>query len=138
MPIAPKRPCRHPGCGAVVTSGRCEVHQAKVDDQRRTDVKRYDQQRGSAAARGYDARWTRYSKRYRHDHPLCVDCLAIGILTSVEYGGHVDHIIPVSGPDDPLFWDETNHQSLCAFHHRSKSAREDGALGNTKADKPRK
>jgi len=36
----------------------------------------------------------------------------------------VDHIVPVQGPDDPLFWPETNHQSLCFSHHEKKKARE--------------
>ena len=41
----------------------------------------------------------------------------------------VDHIIPVEGPLDPLFWDETNWQSLCHPHHSRKTNAEDGGFG---------
>ena len=93
---------------------------------------KYDQKRGTAAQRGYGARWARYSKRYREQNPLCADCLALGILTSVEHGGHVDHIKAVSGPDDPNFWNADDHQSLCRSCHSAKTAREDGGMGNAK------
>ncbi|QXE85987.1 HNH endonuclease [Geomonas nitrogeniifigens] len=88
--------------------------------------------RGTAAQRGYGARWAAYSRQYRKENPLCVDCLARGVLTSVEHGGHVDHIQAVSGPSDPLFWEPANHQSLCHSCHSRKTAFEDGSFGNKK------
>lgn len=130
MPIRPKRPCSHPGCPELVTSGRCEAHMVKQTNQFANLRKSYDQQRGTAASRGYDARWTAYSKQYRIDYPLCVECLRNGILTSVEHGGHVDHIVAVRGKNDPLFWDPNNHQSLCHSCHSAKTAREDQGFGN--------
>ena len=130
MPVRPKRPCSHPGCPELVTSGQCEAHQAQAKERRAADVQRYDLLRGSAAQRGYDARWTAYSRQYRKDYPLCVRCLAAGLLVSVERGGHVDHIKPVTGPHDPLFWDPANHQSLCRSCHSEKTAAEDGGFGN--------
>ena len=130
MPVRPKRPCAHTGCRELVTSGRCEAHQVVADARKKTDVQRYDLLRGSASQRGYDARWARYSKQYRKDNPLCVRCLEDGILNSIEHGGHVDHIQPVTGPDDPLFWEPTNHQGLCRSCHSAKTASEDGGFGN--------
>ncbi len=40
----------------------------------------------------------------------------------------VDHIVPVTGPDDPRFWAPANHQSLCHDCHSAKTARGDRPL----------
>jgi 5-methylcytosine-specific restriction protein A len=58
-------------------------------------------------------------------------CEAQGRVTASE---HVDHIKPVSGPGDPLFWEPTNHQALCQSCHSIKTAREDGAFGNKRRE----
>jgi 5-methylcytosine-specific restriction protein A len=82
--------------------------------------------RPSAWKRGYNGRW----KRIRHNHlakePLCRECKAMNKITSATV---VDHIIPHKG-DKKLFYDPNNRQSLCKFHHDSKTAREDGGYGN--------
>lgn len=78
----------------------------------------YDQWRGSASSRGYTARWARYSIAYRKAHPLCVMCQAEGRITPA---GCVDHIIDIDVRRD-LFWDPSNHQSLCIRHNTLKSA----------------
>lgn len=124
MPHKPARPCRYPGCPGLTTdpSGYCPAHLKLTRRQ-------YDTERGTAAERGYDSRWAEYSRLYRIENPLCVECLKEDRVTPSE---HVDHIKPVSGPDDPLFWDPANHQALCAHHHRVKSAKEDGAFGNAR------
>jgi len=85
------------------------------------------QKRLSANERGYTSRWARYSKIFRRNNPLCVDCKKRGILTPSR---HVDHIKAVSGPDDPLFWDPENHQPLCESCHAHKTATEDGGFGH--------
>ena len=76
--------------------------------------------------RAYDARWNAYSKQYRIEHPLCVECLAEGVDTPTAV---VDHITPPRGRAD-LMWDPTNHQPLCKRHHDQKTATEDGGFGN--------
>lgn len=120
MPIMPKRPCPHPGCGVLVERGRCPAHQ-------RTQRQQYDSRRGNSAARGYDRRWRNYRLQYLREHPLCVECSKQHRTTAATV---VDHITPVNGRDDPLFWDEGNHQALCAPCHSVKTAREDGGFGN--------
>lgn len=84
--------------------------------------------RPSACKRGYGRRWQRYSKDRLGRHPLCVD----------PYGRHAgrpvaavatDHIVPVNGEDDPLFYEPMNHQSLCQSCHSEKTAKEDGGFG---------
>lgn len=128
MPSAPRKVCRKPGCGKLVENGAyCGQHQIQKEVQQKAQVKKYDNERGTAASRGYSSRWTRYSKKYREENPLCVRCKEKGIL---KLGGHVDHIVPVKDKDDPLFWETSNHQTLCVSCHSEKTAKEDGGFGN--------
>jgi len=122
MPYKPARPCAHSGCPALTTNKErlCDAHLKQRNRQ-------LDEQRGTSSERGYDSRWARYSTLYRREHPLCVECQKEGRVTPAT---DVDHIIPVTGPDDPLFWDPNNHQPLCHMHHSTKTATEDGAFGN--------
>lgn len=45
-----------------------------------------------------------------------------------ERGEEVDHIVPVAGPADPLFWQEWNHQALSKRQHSEKTATHDGGF----------
>jgi 5-methylcytosine-specific restriction protein A len=72
--------------------------------------------RASSGARGYGRRWQRYSQSRLVSFPECVKCQNPAQCT--------DHIQPVTGPQDPLFWDVTNHQSLCQTCHGKKTATE--------------
>ena len=109
MPRAPKRPCRQPGCPNLCdTSVYCEVHRSE---------NAHDFIRGSAASRGYDAKWRAARKRYLQLHPLCVKCKERGKLTPATV---VDHILPHRG-DSKLFWDENNWQPLCKDCHDIKT-----------------
>lgn len=78
--------------------------------------------------RGYSNRWARYSKQRLQQHPWCAECEREGVVMP---GAVTDHIVPPKG-DEALFWDESNHQTLCKRHHDSKTAREDGGFGNKK------
>lgn len=120
MPYASAKPCRVQGCPELVRdgSGYCERH--KKERQRR-----YDRQRGSAAKRGYDAKWRKARERFLRAHPLCAECQRAGILTPASV---VDHIIPHQGDPD-LFRDESNWQALCKRCHDRKTAKEDGRWG---------
>lgn len=129
VPEAPKKPCAAPGCRRLTLARYCSDHERKRENSQRNNRIRYDQERGTATSRGYNFRWSKYSKQYRVEHPLCVMCKAKGILTLAEC---VDHIEPVNGADDPKFWDESNHQSLCHSCHSEKTAKEDGGFGNGK------
>jgi 5-methylcytosine-specific restriction protein A len=64
---------------------------------------------------------------YLAEHPLCVECEREG---RAEAATDVDHIVPVTGPDDPLFWEESNHAALCHSCHSRKTARENRGFGN--------
>lgn len=119
MPNRALRPCAHIGCKALVRSGYCDKH--------KKDTRTYDNNRESAAQRGYDSDWRRYRISYLKAHPLCVECLKEGTVTLAKI---VDHIVPHKG-DYKLFWDPKNHQPLCKKHHDRKTASEDGGFGNT-------
>jgi 5-methylcytosine-specific restriction protein A len=118
IPQALKRPCNQPGCPELTNDSYCPEH-------KREKVKRYDQSRGSAAERGYSNRWSNYSRLYRKKNPLCIICLKDNRIVSSQ---HVDHIIAVKGPNDPLFWAPTNHQALCQPCHSRKTVLEDGGF----------
>jgi len=93
----------------------CQVHKKK-------EQKRYDEQRGTAAQRGYGPRWKKYRRWYLQRHPLCVhydDCHNVATV--------VDHIKPVSKGGD--FWDPDNHQPMCKPCHDQKTAKQDGRWG---------
>ncbi len=101
------KPCSYPGCPNLTNGGRCPQH-------RRPDA------RPTATERGYDATWRRLRAKHLKENPLCVMCLAMG---REEKATEVDHIIPHKG-DDALRLEAGNLQSLCPWHHKSKTARE--------------
>lgn len=117
-PRRPLRPCAHGGCPALVESGRCTEHQQHQVEKTRAA----DRRRGSSTARGYGARWRRYRDWFIERHPVC----ACGCE---QPSTDVDHIEPVTGPDDPRFWDPTNHQALTHECHSKKTATENGGFG---------
>lgn len=132
MPVAPRKICRHPGCSVLTEGAYCDKHEIVNKKQVSKSRIKYDNTRGSASKRGYDYKWRKYSKQYRLENPLCVMCEKEGRLTLAEC---VDHKKAVTGPDDPLFWEPTNHQGLCHKCHSVKTALEDGAFGNTKRER---
>lgn len=116
MPSKPKHPCKHPGCGALISSGAyCQEH---------TPAKR-EQSRESAAHRGYGRAWQKASRAYLAEHPWCAECQRQGVRTPAT---EVDHRIPHKG-NRQLFWDKENWQPLCHSCHSAKTAREDGGFG---------
>ncbi|WP_421925495.1 HNH endonuclease [Neoaquamicrobium sediminum] len=80
----------------------------------RQETKReHDQRRGSASERGYGHRWAKASKGHLAAHPLCRGCEAVGRVSAAVL---TDHVIPHKG-DMNLFWDSSQWQSSCQWHH---------------------
>ena len=79
-----------------------------------------EKQRPSSHERGYTQKWRNYRKAFLAAHPLCEKC-----KPHIQAASVVDHIKPHKG-DQELFWDESNHQSLCKKHHDLKTAKERG------------
>ncbi len=119
MPSRPLRPCSKPGGCPNLTTGRyCAEHEHLAN--------RHEQDRESAAKRGYGRKWQSARESFLRQNPLCVDCLKEG---RYEPATVVDHVIPHKG-DQRLFWDRTNWAALCKPHHDAKTARDDGGFGN--------
>lgn len=114
MPSRPPRPC--PKCGTATTGRYCERHTG--------EARRYDRERGSAAKRGYDRRWRKYTAWFLAQPENRICRCGCGRLSR-----EVDHIKPVTGPDDPMFWEPTNHQGLTHECHSRKTASENGGFG---------
>jgi len=122
-------PCDYPsaaGWEAVTDSIlRAGIVRAEVcsvcGPRRQVSGEEYDRRRGSAAVRGYDARWRRYAAAFLLRNPLCATHLESGRVVAAQV---VDHKGPHRG-DASLFWDRANHQALCVRCHNAKTARED-------------
>lgn len=67
----------------------------------------------------HTARWTRLSRAWRANHPLCEECRRRGVVRPAEV---VDHIIPWPVCED--FFDTANLQSLCADCNHAKGQRD--------------
>jgi 5-methylcytosine-specific restriction protein A len=114
-------PCRHPKCPVLLEiPGYCAEHQ-------RLNRKQYDDRRGSAASRGYGARWQKARAVFLSHNPLCAECERQGVLMPATV---VDHIKPHRG-DQEQFWDASNWGPLCKRCHDIKTVKEDGGFGRS-------
>jgi len=127
VPRAPGHLCG--GCCRVIVpygTPRCPPCTAKQQAQRLGHRREREPgdvaRRGTAAERGYGARWRNETRpRYAASHPWCEDCLARDIRTPVQI---VHHRIEPRG-DDALMHDPANLKSAC----RSCHLREHGRRG---------
>ena len=75
----------------------------------------------TSSERGYNSKWRKARETYLRSNPLCVMCKEQG---KVEVANVVNHIIPHKG-DKALFWDRSNWQAVCKFHHDSTIQRQE-------------
>lgn len=114
MAMKPRRPCRHPGCCALVPGGYCEAHKPRDRDRRGEEARSW--------------RWMYQTDAWRLDlrpgqllrEPLCRACAQRGLRTPAT---DVDHIRDHKG-DWALFTDRGNLQSLCHSCHSRKTMAE--------------
>lgn len=106
MARRPKRPCKRCSRPTNNNAGWCDKCKAEG--------------KAGSAIRRAGSRWTAYSRRYRAEHPLCKPCLDKGKYSATAA---VHHIRPVTGPEDPLFWDPSNHESRCRDCHEKLHGR---------------
>ncbi len=122
MPYAPPRVCSWRGCSVVAVSGSlCPRHAAERAEQQRSTAAAFDKDRGSAASRGYGARWRALREAFLRKHPLCSHCKDPTPATDV------DHIVPLArgGTND---W--SNLQPLCHACHSRKTATSDSRFAS--------
>ncbi len=84
MPSAPKHPCVHPGCPALLGRGqgsRCPAHQLP------------EKPRGTRQERGYTADWYRIVKRKIREQPWCSICGHPGSKDNPLTGGHIRPLV---------------------------------------------
>lgn len=121
MPKAPLMICRAPGCKARVRGGGlCKEHKRKAEAMQR-------KRRGTTAERGYGAKWQRFSKWYRREHPVCCNDLGVhpGIVKPTEV---VDHFVPHRN-DPALMYDLDNLRPRCKPCHDFKTGTMDTPHG---------
>lgn len=109
----------------MVGAGRCRVCVAKAD-----------RARGSAAARGYDGLWARYSREWLARFPWCglrgdglfhmehSRCARNGERVAATV---TDHIVAMKAGG--ARFDPRNHQSLCRGCNNRKSIEHEGGFG---------
>lgn len=104
--MAAKKLCNRQGCRTLIDKGQryCDIH-------KKQDQKQRDQRRGTAHERGYTYKWNRYSKVFL-TNPENVFC-KLHLPGCTNLSECVDHIDPPDGPNDPRFWDTSNHQGAC-------------------------
>jgi 5-methylcytosine-specific restriction enzyme A len=112
MPHKPPHPCGYPRCPAVVQAGRyCPAH-----------ARQSERQRGSAAGRGYDARWQRLRRVFLLAHPWC-ECEEHRGKASASPASEVHHKIPMAQGGTH---DESNLMALSKPCHSRITVKESG------------
>ena len=90
------------------------------DSERRLESgKQSNRDLGRSADPYHTARWTRLSRAWRMEHPLCEECRKRGVIKSAQV---VDHIVPWPVCED--FFDRANLQSLCSDCNIAKGNRD--------------
>ena len=89
------------------------------DAQSRVDKRDGTYQRERSANPYHTYRWTRLSRAFRAEHPLCAECQRQGVVKAADV---VDHIVPWPVCQD--FYDRSNLQSLCEDCNRTKGNRD--------------
>lgn len=87
--------------------------------------KAYEQGRGSARQRGYDARHAAWRRVVLATYPDCADCGAPG-----QPDDHADHLVALAAGGD---WSVENGRRRCHRCHSRKTVRTDGGLGRPRA-----
>jgi 5-methylcytosine-specific restriction protein A len=116
MPRAAPTPCRHPGCGAVLTTpGYCDAHRAGVHRDYSRARRGFDTERGFYQS----VAWRAVRSAFLREHPLCAHCAARGRVVAAVVA---DHVVPIK--EGGARFDTSNCQALCISHHNAKTASE--------------
>jgi 5-methylcytosine-specific restriction protein A len=86
-------------------------------------------ERPAAHQRGYGHKWKLARDAWFDAHPGVVCACGCGQPVN-KHNADLDHIVPVKGPADPLFWKPSNWQPMLHGHHSRKTSQKDGGWGN--------
>lgn len=139
MPRLNNKSCEYPGCTAVSGARFCSAHRSERTYNRES----YDKSRGTAAKRGYGARWQRLRKVILKRDPICVICRKEKRTTPSQ---DVDHIVPIKVYDAGLVPRDYNGgknsrgnlQGLCRSCHTKKTLDDQRKWGGKIREKERK
>jgi 5-methylcytosine-specific restriction protein A len=120
VPDLSLRACAQGRCPELVVSGYCANHGG--NSERAAGRKRFDDARGTAASRGYDAVWQRLRLVVLREEPVCRKCQR-------ALSREVDHIVPIAAGGERL--ERSNLQGLCKPCHSRKTATEDSAFARS-------
>ena len=81
----------------------------------------------------HTARWTRLSRAFRAEHPLCAECQRQGIIKPATC---VDHVEPWPICGEQRFFDRSNLQSLCEDCNHAKGQRDKARIQEWKRTHP--
>jgi 5-methylcytosine-specific restriction protein A len=109
MPLKSYTFCKWPGCNKLTREGYCEDHKEAGEKQRKERESKY--KRSDYTKLEHTYKWQKYSKWFlrRPENQIC----KLHLQGCTLIATCVDHIIAPSGPDDPLFWEPSNHQAVC-------------------------
>jgi 5-methylcytosine-specific restriction protein A len=104
------RMCSHPGCSALVRSGKCDAHRHEDND-------RYERKYQYL----YDRKWQKMRAAHLAAYPWCEACLKKGLYVPAT---DVHHMTPHRG--DRLVFMTSQLQSLCHSCHAQITRGEGG------------
>lgn len=110
----PKKPCPTPRCPGLREPGEMFCAACRAQNRGRTE-----NDRASAADRGYDSAHRRWREAVLAKDPLCVECLKTGNVRPATVADHIEALRDGDAPHDL-----DNGQGLCATCHNRKTAEE--------------
>jgi 5-methylcytosine-specific restriction protein A len=116
------RPCGQPGCPNLIDIGvdgnrYCPQHSYLNKSNTRDRFAALDRKKSAEEVSFYrSAAWTRTSRLYRKEYPLCAECEARGVVKEADAVHHIISIKTIlTNGGNPLSW--KNLQSLCHNCH---------------------
>lgn len=101
------------------------------DDKRTADRQEGKYVRERSADLYHTSRWTKLSRAFRDEHPLCAECLRQGRVRAATC---VDHIKPWPLCKD--FFDRSNLQALCDDCNHLKGQRDKALISAHRKEEP--
>lgn len=116
MPQAAPTPCRHPGCGVVLSKpGYCDAHRVATHRDYARARRGFDTEIGFYQS----AAWRAVRAAFLRENPLCERCQARGRVVPAVVA---DHVTPLKDGGQRFDW--CNLSALCVSCHNRKTAAE--------------